>query len=460
MPYIFNKYYPLRSIAFFLGEGALIFFSLLLVNWLFKGWAILRIELVGCMQQALLVTVVFQICLYFFDLYELRENYPLSATATRVTQAFGVGCIVLGLFYYVMPTVTIPTRIFWTSYFIIYLLLMLWRAAYIFILQKQLFVQSIAIVGTGKLAADITREIEDRLDAPYWIKAFVGTGAPLYNPKDVPVYENIKEIDKQLLNNDIDRLVIALDDRRGATPIQELLVYKLQGVTIEGGVGFYEKLTAKILAERVDPSWIVFSDGFSASSVQLFGKRLFDILLSLILAVLSAPVMAVAAIIIKLESPGPVLYMQERVGKARRVFPVLKFRSMVEDAEKDGAVWAATNDSRVTRFGSFMRKSRIDELPQLFNVLKGEMSLVGPRPERPVFVERLKESIPFYDIRHDVRPGVTGWAQVCYPYGASEEDALRKLEYDLYYIKHMSVPLDLLVIFRTVKTVLFAKGGR
>jgi exopolysaccharide biosynthesis polyprenyl glycosylphosphotransferase len=210
----------------------------------------------------------------------------------------------------------------------------------------------------------------------------------------------------------------------------------------------------------MDPSWIVFSDGFSAGNVQLFGKRCIDILLSLILAVLCAPVMAGAALIIRMESPGPVFYKQERVGKARHLFQVIKFRSMVEDAEKDGAVWASTNDSRVTRFGSFMRKTRIDELPQLFNVLKGEMSLVGPRPERPVFVERLKEAIPFYDIRHAVRPGVTGWAQVCYPYGASEEDALRKLEYDLYYIKHMSVPLDLLVIFRTVKTVLFAKGGR
>lgn len=460
MPYIFNKYYPLRNIAFFFGEGGLIFFSLLLVNWLFKGSAILRIELFGCVQQALLVTVVFQICLYFFDLYDLHENYPLAETATRITQAFGVGCIVLGLFYYVMPAATIPTRIFWTSYFILYLLLLLWRSAYIFILQKQLFVQSIAIVGTGKLAADIAREIENRLDAPYWIKAFVGAGAPLYNPKNVPVYEHIKEIDQQLLDNDIDRLVLALDDRRGATPIQELMIYKLQGVAIEGGVSFYEKLTAKILVERMDPSWIVFSDGFSASNVQLFGKRFVDILLSLLIAVLSAPVMAGAALIIKMESPGPVFYTQERVGKARRLFHVIKFRSMVDNAEKDGAVWASANDSRVTRFGSFMRKTRIDELPQLFNVLKGEMSMVGPRPERPVFVERLKESIPFYDIRHAVRPGVTGWAQVSYPYGASEEDALRKLEYDLYYIKHMSVPLDLLVIFRTVKTVLFAKGGR
>lgn len=460
MPYIFNKYYPLRNIVFFLGEGALIFFSLILVNWLFKGTAILRIELVECLQQSILVTVVFQLCLYFFDLYELRENLPISVTATKITQAFGVGCVLLGLFYYVIPTATIPTRIFWTSYFILYLLIVLWRSGYHFILQRELFVQSIAIVGTGTLATSIARELGERLDAPYKIRAFVGTTEPGYNPGRIPLFRSISEIDHMLSSHRIDRLVVALDDRRGATPIEELLNYKLQGLTIEGGVSFYEKLTAKVMAERVDPSWIIFSEGFSTSRMQLFGKRLLDLAAAVSLLVLVFPVMILSALIIKFESPGPVFYRQERVGQGRRPFEVIKFRSMVQDAEKNGAVWAVKNDSRVTRFGSFIRKVRIDELPQLFNVIRGEMSLVGPRPERPVFVEKLKESIPFYDVRHEVRPGVTGWAQICYPYGASEEDALRKLEYDLYYLKHMSVALDIIIIFRTVKTVLFAKGGR
>ena len=418
------------------------------------------LDLPECLQQVVLVTVVFQTCLYFFDLYELRENLPLPATATRTTQAFGVGCIVLGIFYYALPTVTIPTMIFWTSYFILYLFVLLWRAVYIFILQRKMFIQNVAIVGTGQLAEEISRELEERLDAPYYICAFVGEENPQYNPGKAPVYRSLEEIHHKIMGHKIDQVVVALDDRRGKTPIKELLAYKLQGISIENGINFYEKLTAKILAKKIDPSWIVFSAGFSISKVQLFGKRFFDVLLSLCLLVISFPVMLAASVIVKLESPGPVFYKQERVGQGRRPFNVIKFRSMVKDAEKNGAVWATANDSRVTRFGSFIRKVRIDELPQLFNVLRGEMSLVGPRPERPVFVEKLKESIPFYDIRHDVRPGVTGWAQVCYPYGASEEDALRKLEYDLYYLKHMSLPLDLYIIFRTIKTVLFAKGGR
>jgi len=307
---------------------------------------------------------------------------------------------------------------------------------------------------------DIAREVEGRHDSPYRIFAFIGRKEPDYNPRRVMVHEGFEPLHDELLEKKVDRIIVALDDRRGGTPIQDLLNYKLQGIAVEQGLSFFEKLTGKIMVERIDPSSIIFSDGFSVNRAQAFGKRFFDITLSLLLLTLSLPVIGLSALIIKLETPGPVLYSQERVGKGRRVFNVLKFRSMVQDAEKDGAVWATTNDCRVTRFGGFIRKVRIDELPQLFNVLRGEMSLVGPRPERPIFVERLKKTIPFYDIRHDVRPGVTGCAQVSYPYGASEEDALRKLEYDLYYLKHISISFDLMLIFKTVKTVLFAKGGR
>ena len=243
-------------------------------------------------------------------------------------------------------------------------------------------------------------------------------------------------------------------------PIETLLKYKLKGVNILQGINFYERLTGKILVENVNPSWIIFSEGFSATKFQSFAKRSFDIVMSSILLALALPVMLITAVIIKLESPGSIFYCQERVGKGRKNFQVYKFRSMVQDAEENGAVWAAVNDSRVTRFGSFIRRTRIDELPQLINVLKGEMSLVGPRPERPMFVEKLTKIIPFYDMRHDIRPGVTGWAQVCYPYGASEEDALRKLEHDLYYMKNISLSLDVLIALKTIKTVLFAKGGR
>ena len=234
----------------------------------------------------------------------------------------------------------------------------------------------------------------------------------------------------------------------------------MQGVVIEQGISFYERVTGRLLVENMEPSWIIYSEGFSLSRWQFMVKRMVDVLFSLAILFVSSPIMLLSALIIKMESAGPFLYSQDRVGKKNIPFKVYKFRSMRQDAEREGAVWAQENDDRVTRFGKLIRKFRIDELPQLWNVLKGDMSLVGPRPERPVFVEELAETIPFYQIRHDVKPGITGWAQVCYPYGASQEDALRKLEYDLYYMKNLSIPMDLLVVFMTVKTVLCKKGSR
>lgn len=418
------------------------------------------LEIPECFQQSLLVTVIFQLCLYFFDLYELRNDLSMPETASKITQAFGVGCIVLGALYYFLPAVIISTRIFWSGYFIIYFLILAWRSCYYYILKRRLFIESILIVGTGRLAMDIAREVEGRYDSPYRTIAFIGDEEPAYNPRGITLYKDLSMIRGQWLENKIDRIVVALDDRRGEMPIGMLLNYKLRGIIIVQGVNFYERLTGKILVERVNPSWIIFSEGFSTNRIMMFTKRCFDLSISSFLLILAIPVMLFAALMIKLGSPGPIFYFQERVGKGRKTFKIVKFRSMVQDAEKNGAVWASSNDSRVTRFGAFIRKTRIDELPQLYNVLKGEMSFVGPRPERPVFVEQLTKKIPYYDIRHDIRPGVTGWAQVCYPYGASEEDALRKLEYDLYYMKNLSIALDFMVAFRTVKTVLFAKGGR
>ena len=258
----------------------------------------------------------------------------------------------------------------------------------------------------------------------------------------------------------IEKIVLALDDRRKKTPTQELLQCKLNGITINQGVTFYEGITGKLLVERVDPSGIFFSDGFTISRWTYVMKRILDICLSVLGLIISLPVTLLSAIIIKFESPGPVFYLQERVGEKGAVFKVIKFRSMRQDAEKNGAVWAMKNDPRVTRFGGFIRKVRIDEIPQMINVLKGEMSFVGPRPERPVFVEKLTEDIPYYSIRHYIKPGITGWAQVCYPYGASVEDSLRKLEYDLYYMKDVSIIMDLMIIFQTIKTVLFKKSGQ
>ena len=243
-------------------------------------------------------------------------------------------------------------------------------------------------------------------------------------------------------------------------PINDLLRSKLSGRIIEDGITFYEAITGKILVEKVNPGWLIFSEGFDYGRLTFLIKRVLDLTFAVVGLSLSLPISLLTALLIKLESPGPVFYLQERVGERGKVFPIIKFRSMRQDAEKNGAVWASKNDCRVTRVGNFIRKVRIDEIPQMWNVIRGQMSFVGPRPERPVFVEQLVEKLPYYSLRHATKPGITGWAQVCYPYGASEEDALRKLEYDLYYIKHQSIFLDLLIIFRTAKTVLFRKGSR
>jgi sugar transferase (PEP-CTERM system associated) len=460
MPTLFNKHYPVRAIVFFLGEGLLIFLSLLAVDWAMLGSGLFFLDLVPNSIRALLVTAMFQLCLYFFDMYDLSKEVSLPNTFTRRNQAFGVGCILLGGVYYSIPSMIISTQIFWLSFLVICLSVSLWRGAYYHILRKRLFVQKILMVGTGHLASDIARVIEGVQDSAFRVVGFVGETEPSYNPNLTPVRPNIADFDGLISGNDFGRIIVALDDGRGVTPTSALLDYKLQGITIELGASFYERIEGKILVERISPSRIIFSDGFYLSRWKYHAKRISDIFYSSILLTLSLPILLVTALLIKLDSIGPVFYFQERVGEGNKVFQIVKFRSMFQDAEKNGAVWAKQNDARITRVGQVIRTLRIDELPQLWNVLKGEMSLVGPRPERQIFVNELAKTIPYYAIRHQVKPGVTGWAQVCYPYGASELDALKKLEYDLYYMKNLSITFDLWIIFKTVKTVLFKKGSR
>lgn len=460
MPYILKKYYPVRNIIFFLGEGALIFLAIAGVYLSELGSEAFFPVAPLFFGRALVVTFVFQLCLYYFDLYDLSIIPSFSENAARITQAFGFGCIALGLVYFFFPIIIISTKIFWTAYFAICLIVSIWRFVYFRILERRMFTQSVALVGTGNLAADIATVVENKKDCGYKIQAFIGENGPRGNPHQVPCFQNNKKLLELSYLKQIEKIVLALDERRGNVPAHELIACKLMGITIVDGVGFYEELTGKVLVEKVNPSWILFSEGFKVGRCTRMCKRFIDIAVSTIGLVVSLPVTLLSALIIKLESPGPVFYAQERVGERGDLFRVLKFRSMRSDAEKDGPVWARTNDDRVTRYGGIIRKLRIDEIPQMINVLKGDMSFVGPRPERPVFVNELEKKIPYYSMRHTVKPGITGWAQVFYPYGASEEDALRKLEYDLYYIKNLTLRMDLWVIFQTVKIVLFQKGAR
>jgi sugar transferase (PEP-CTERM system associated) len=259
----------------------------------------------------------------------------------------------------------------------------------------------------------------------------------------------------------IDHVVIAFDDSRGKLPFDELLRCKFSGVKIEDGLSFYERITGRVHLDALKPSWMIFSDGFGRPWVTTAFKRLHDVVGSLVGLILVAPLSLVIAALIKLDSPGPILYRQERVGEGGRSFTLLKFRSMRQDAEAaTGPVWATDGDHRATPLGKWLRKFRFDELPQMINVLRGEMSFVGPRPERPCFVEGLKNAIPYYGLRSAVKPGITGWAQVRYRYGSNVQDMIEKLQYDLYYIKNMSVLLDATILVQTVQTVLLGRGAR
>ncbi len=460
MLFLFNKYYSTRDIIFCVGEGLLIFLSFCAAHYLLIGDFLYRYNLTTYVFQAIIITFIFQLCLYFYDLYDLSCDITIADTLTRMTQAFGLGCVVLATIYYTMPLLSTSMNIFWPGYFTICGVVLLWRWLYYTILRKRIFVQNILIIGTGDFATQIAREVEGRNDSPFKVASFSGEGEVEFNPHNAPIYKRIDDMVAYCQKNHITTIVLALDDRRRKTPSRKLLACKLNGVSVRQGADFYESITGKILVERVDPSAIFFSNGFSMGRWSKGVKRSIDIFLSLLGIVISFPVVIISALIVKFSSPGPIFYLQERVGARGKIFKIIKFRSMREDAEKDGAVWAMENDTRVTRYGNFMRKTRVDEIPQLVNVLKGEMSLVGPRPERQVFVDQLVESIPFYDIRHHIKPGVTGWAQVCYRYGASTEDSLRKLEYDLYYMKNLSIALDMLIMFQTVKTILFKKGSR
>lgn len=340
---------------------------------------------------------------------------------------------------------------------------LLTRVGFLRMSDSDVFRRRVVVVGTGVRAARIA-ELVDKARNRYFVpKAFVHAcgdlrlvmGAPLdldRTPDDRALARYAHEIGAR-------EIVVATDERRGM-PVGQLLHCKIAGINVVDYQTFWERENGRIDIEALQPSWLIYSDGFRISPFNNFVKRSFDIVVSLALLVIALPVMAVSALIVRLESPGRVLYRQERVGIGGESFTLMKFRSMRDDAERDGIRWAANSDPRVTRVGAVIRKFRIDELPQLFNVLKGDMSFVGPRPERPFFVEQLAQQIPFYGERHSVKPGITGWAQVNYPYGASIEDAKQKLAYDLYYVKNRTLFLDLVILVHTVRVILFSEGAR
>jgi len=321
----------------------------------------------------------------------------------------------------------------------------------------------VLVLGAGKNASLIRQAQSDgKLDSVY-IVGFVPMFGDAEGGSEVAVVRPQGRLINYVADNQVDQIVLAADERRKGLPVQDLLDCKMSGIEVIDLPSFFERETGQIRLDILQPSWLFLSEGFGVSAFRLVKKRLFDLTIVFLLLPLVIPIMLLSALAILLDNKGKggVLYRQNRVGKNGQLFEILKFRSMVVDAEKDGmARWASTNDARVTRVGSFMRKYRLDELPQFFNILKGEMSFVGPRPERPEFVHELAENIPYYNERHRVKPGLTGWAQIRYPYGASIEDGKKKFQYDLYYVKNYSNFFDAFVLLQTADAVLFGKGAR
>ncbi|HYN84217.1 MAG TPA: TIGR03013 family XrtA/PEP-CTERM system glycosyltransferase [Pyrinomonadaceae bacterium] len=399
---------------------------------------------------------------YLYDLYDFIVMHDRRELVLRLVQALGLAWIALAVAFYLAPGLMIGRGVSLITLPLALALMVGWRVSIHWLLGHPNVGEKILIVGSGETAVEIAREVLERRDAGYRIVGFVDNrpelvGKSLVNPRVIGV---TSEMDEVVRREGVNRIVVAMGERRGQFPTAQLLDLSLSGgVAIEECASFYERLTGRCHLDMMRPSWLIFSGRGRQARLSGVARTLLHRGVALVGALASLPIAVLTAVVIKLESPGPVFYRQERVGKNGRVFTIMKFRSMRTDAEKDGPVWASKGgDARVTRVGRVIRKIRVDEIPQFWNILKGEMNFVGPRPERPHFVRQLAEEIPFYEQRHLIPPGLTGWAQIKYPYGASIEDARQKLQYDLFYIKNQSLMLDAMILFETVKTILFGRG--
>ena len=425
------------------------------------GWQVV-VTAEGILKTTL-IAIVAQGCLYCADLYDVRYLSDRRELFIRVIQALGSAALILAALYFWFPALVIGRGVFIVAALLAVTCLVGWRVAFEWLTGRVGARERLLLVGTNPAAVALARELFDRRpELGVEIVGFIDPnpariGQPVINPRVVGTIEDIPSVVRARA---VDRVVVSLADARGQLPMDKLLEMKLDGVTFDHLASVYEEYTGKIAVENLRPSWLIFSPGFRKSRFLSASKRLLDVIGAAIGMFMAAPMMAMVATAIRLTSPGPVLYHQSRVGQHGRIFTLHKFRSMRDDAEAStGPVWSKPGDVRVTKVGRFLRRTRLDELPQLWNVLKGDMSFVGPRPERPEFVARLTRDIPFYPQRHVIRPGLTGWAQVRYTYGATVEDAMEKLQYDLFYIKNLSLALDLFIILDTIKTVIRRKGA-
>lgn len=467
-----NAHFPTRTLILGISEACLVGFAFAIAMIARLGVSDASVQLSDeqGFLKILIVSATFIICMYYFDLYDSSILSNRRELATRLIQVLGSVCVLLSFFYYAYPPMGLGRGIFVIGFALGAVILLLWRRLFLAINSRPQFSERTLILGDGPLAATLIQELESRPELGLRVVSHVFAAGDENGGLDSERRESTTGRGGALSDGDIshavesqrvNRVIVAMGDRRGKLPVRLLLSLKSRGVLIQDGTDVYEAVTGKVPIESLRLSWLLFSPGFHVSRFLVIYKRLASIVASIIGLILSLPLLPFVALVIKLTSPGPLFYKQKRVGKDDTVFDCYKFRTMRADAEADaGATWATDDDPRITRVGRFLRAARLDEIPQLWNVLRGDMSLVGPRPERPEFVEGLTKEIPLYHLRHAIRPGITGWAQVRYRYGSSVEDAKEKLRYDLFYIKNMSPGLDLLIFLQTIKIILWGRGAK
>jgi sugar transferase (PEP-CTERM system associated) len=455
---LFHVYYPTRTIVLLLCEALIVGGSFLLATVLMVGpdtYLVLNYEY-GALKIVCL-TALTLLCSYYFDLYEPQRISARWEIYFRLLLVLGFLSFLLSAIIFFFPEADIAHYVLLLGLTFLTAALVAWRSAYEWIIGRDVFRERVYVLGAGERAQTITHILRTRKDAGMEVIGWDNVSLDKAERKEafVAALEGFNGP-----NPGIDRVIVALEDRRGELPLRELLKLRFNGVVIEEAGTLLERLTGKLHLDGLRPSSFIYAEGFRVKPSQQIMRRIVSTLTAATGLLLFFPFFPIVVLLVRLSSPGPIFFRQTRVGLGGRNFTVFKFRTMRQDAEAGGAKWASKNDPRVTRIGKFMRKTRLDEVPQLWNVLRGDMGFVGPRPERPEFVPWLSEQIPYFDLRHMIRPGLTGWAQVRFGYGSSLAESREKLEFDLYYIKHMSLGLDLLIMFETVKTILRRQGAQ
>jgi sugar transferase (PEP-CTERM system associated) len=453
-----NVYYPTRTVVLLICEAGIVSGCFLLATWILRGpdtYIALQYEH-GLLKIAI-ITIVSLILSYYFDLYEPSIVSGRLQIYFRILLVLGFDCFILSAFLLVDPEVAIGSYVYVLGFALLAPSLILLRRTYEWIMAHRVFRERVFVLGAGDYARSIVETIHSRPDLGMEVVDWEDLQMEPSERKKVWI-KALEDISNA--NPMVHRIIVAMESRRGELPVQELLSLRFQGIAVEEDGTLRERIYGKIQLDGLRPSNFLYSEGFRIRASQQFTRQLASICAAAIGLLLFLPFFPFVVLAVKLSSKGPIFFRQKRVGMGGRIFEVVKFRTMFTDAEAGGAKWATKNDPRVTKVGMFMRKTRIDEIPQLWNVLRGDMGFVGPRPERPEFVAWLAEELPFYYLRTLIRPGLTGWAQVRYGYGATLAETKQKLEYDLYYIKHMSLGLDLLIMFETIKTILRRRGAQ